>query len=92
MEQQCNNTCDSIESAMYHMYELTNVSVAEKLQEFSTILERIGNTPINISPDYPPTRMGNSEIWRRLAIHTFILILPMSLHWGHIMHFEPPCP
>ena len=42
MERQCSNTCNSVEAAMYNIYELTNKSVEEKLQELSTILERIG--------------------------------------------------
>lgn len=43
MEQQCNNDCNSIEAAMYNIYESTNKSVEEKLQELSSVLERIGN-------------------------------------------------
>lgn len=42
MERQCNDTCNSVEAAMYNIYELTNKSVEEKLQELSTVLERIG--------------------------------------------------
>ena len=42
VERQCNNTCNSVEVAMYNIYELTNKSVEDKLQELSTVLERIG--------------------------------------------------
>lgn len=44
MERQCSNTCNGVETAMYNIYEMTNKSVEEKLQELSTVLERIGTT------------------------------------------------
>lgn len=42
MDQQCSSAYDSIDMALYNIYEVTNKPVEEKLQELFAVLERIG--------------------------------------------------